>query len=151
MEMKLTDYIKELIKDYFIIFAIIVICITVLRQIFSPNEYFELKDIYIYMICSLIGSLPSLIFYSPKEISEKEMRLRRIIHFIVLEAILLTLANVTGWVTGILNTILFALQISIIYGLVRFLSWRDDRKAALRINEKLKAMKDEIGNEMEEE
>lgn len=149
--MKLIDYIKNLIKDYFIIFAIIVIFITILRQIFSPNEYFELKDIYIYMICALAGDLPSLIFYSPKEISEKEMRLRRIIHFMVLETILLTLANVTGWVNGILNTIIFALQIAIIYGLVRFLSWRDDKKAALRINEKLKAMKDEIGNETEEE
>lgn len=61
--MKLTDYVKKLIRDYFIIFAIIVICITVLRQIFSPDEYFELKDIFVYMICALIGDLPSLIFY----------------------------------------------------------------------------------------
>lgn len=118
--MKLADYIKRLIRDYFIIFAIIVISITVLRQIFLPDAYFELKDIFIYMICALVGDLPSLIFYSPKEISEKEMRLRIIIHFVVLETVLLILTNVMGWVNGILNTILFAFQIAVIYVLVHF-------------------------------
>lgn len=149
--MKLTDYIKKLIRDYFIIFAIVVISITVLRQIFSPDEYFELRDIFIYMTCSLVGDLPSLIFYSPKELSEKEMQLRIIIHFVVLEAVLLTFANVMGWVTGIQNTILFAFQIAVIYVMVRFLSWMDDRKTANRINEKLKTMKDESGDGSKEE
>lgn len=141
--MKLSDYIKMLIRNYFIIFAIIVINITVLRQIFAPDKYFELKDIFIYMICSLVSSLPSLIFYSPKEISEKEMRLRVIIHFIVLEAVLLILVNVTGWVTGIQNKIILMIQIAVIYAVVRVITWIDDRSAANRINEKLKAMKAE--------
>lgn len=148
--MKLADYIKRLVRNYFIIFAIIVICITVLRQIFSPHEYFELKDIFIYMICALAADLPGLIFYSPKEIPEKQMRIRVIIHFVVLEAALLTLANVMGWVTGILSTVLLAFQITVIYGLASFLSLRDDRKTAHRINEKLKAMKDGLGDGPEE-
>lgn len=139
--MELKDFIKELIRNYFIIFAIIVIVITLLRQIFSPGAYFELTDIFIYMSCALVADLPSMIFYSKKEISEKEMRLRRIIHFVILEAVLLTLANIMGWVTGGLNTFLFALQIGVIYMLVRSLSWLDDRRAARKINEKLKEMK----------
>jgi flagellar biosynthesis component FlhA len=149
--MKLTDYIKRLIRDYFIIFAIVVICITVLRQIFSPDEYFELKDIFIYMICSLVADLASLILYSRKDIPEKEMRLRIIIHFVVLEAVLLTLTNVMGWVAGIPGTIILAFQIAVIYVLVGFLSWRDDKKTAHKINEKLKAMKDESRYGPEEE
>lgn len=141
--MKLKEYLKELIRDFLIIFAIVVIFITVLRQIFSPNEHFELTDIFIYMICALAGDLPSLIFYSSKEISEKEMRLRIIIHFVVLEVVILTLANVMAWIRGPIDTLLLAIQIAVIYVLVRFLTWRDDRKSAHRINEKLKAMKEE--------
>lgn len=144
--MKLRDYINRLIRDFFIIFAIVVIFITVLRQIFSPSEYFELKDIFIYMLCSLAAVLTNFIFYSPKELSEKEMRLRTIIHFVVLEVVLLTLPNVMGWISGSLNTLLLAIQIAVIYVLVRFLTWRDDRKSAHRINEKLKAMKEESGH-----
>ena len=142
--MKLSDIIKKLIRNYFIIFSIIVISNTVLRQIFSPNEYIELKSIYIYMICSLVGDLPILIFYSQKEISEKQMRVRILIHFVVLEVVLLTLGNVMDLVKGNLNTILFAVQIAVVYGFVRFLSWMDDRKTANRINEKLREMKDVI-------
>lgn len=148
--MKLSDYIKKMIRDYFMIFAIIVISITLLHQVFAPDVNLKLSDIYIYMVCALVGDLPSLIFYSPKEIPEKEMRLRIIIHFMVLEGALLVLANVTGWVSGILNTVFLAIQIAIIYVIARFLLWMDDRKSASSINEKLKAMKSEISYEPEE-
>jgi hypothetical protein len=142
--MKSSECIKKLILDYFRIFAIVVISITAFRQIFQPDKYYELKDIYIYMICSLVGDLPILIFYSQKEISEKQMRVRILIHFVVLEVVLLTLGNVMDLVKGNLNTILFAVQIAVVYGFVRFLSWMDDRKTANRINEKLREMKDVI-------
>jgi hypothetical protein len=141
--MKFTDYVKKLVRDFFMIFSVIVICITLLRQIFVPDVYLKLSDIYIYMICALVGDLPSLILYSRKEIPEKEMRLRIIIHFVVLEAALLTAANMAGWVSGIINTLFLAVQIALIYVVVRFLLWMDDKKAADSINEKLKAMKNE--------
>ena len=145
--MKFKDYMKKLIIDYFIIFAIIVISITVLRQIFVPNEYLRLTDIFIYMLCALMGDLAGLIFYSPKEIPEKEMRLRIVIHFMVLEAAILVLAIAMGWVNGIVNAVFLAIQIALIYAVVRYLLWINDRKAANSINEKLKAMKDEMTNE----
>ena len=148
--MELKDFIKKLIRNYFIIFAIVVICITLLRQILSPHEYFELKDIYKYMICSLVADLLSLFFYSSKEITEKEMRLRILIHFVVLEAVLLTLANAMGWVNDSLSTIILAFQIAVISMIVRFLSWKDDSKVANRINGKLNEMKEELGDEPEE-
>jgi hypothetical protein len=103
------------------------------------------------MICALVGDLPGLIFYSPKEIPENEMRLRIIAHFVVLEAGLLLLANAMGWVTGILNSVVVGIQIALVYAAVRFLSWMNDRKAANSINEKLKAMKAETDYGVEEE
>lgn len=149
--MKFTDYLKKLVMDYFIIFAIIVITITVLRQIFVPNEYLRLKDIFIYMICALVGDLPSLIFYSPKELSEKQMRLRIVIHFVVLEAAILVLANAAGWATGVVNTVVLAVQVAVIYIVVRVLRWTDDRRSANSINERLKEMKYELTEVLEEE
>lgn len=140
--MKAADYIKKLIRNYFVIFTVIVTSIAVLRQIFSPDEYFKSKDIFIYMLCALIGDLPSLIFYSSREIPEKEMRFRVSIHFMLLEAALLFFANGLGFINGTLSTIFLAIQIAIIYALVRFIIWMDDKKAANRINERLKAMKD---------
>ncbi|MNW45644.1 hypothetical protein D3C74_229150 [compost metagenome] len=139
--MKLAGFTKMFIRNYLIIFASIVICLTLLRQIFSSSSYFELTDIYIYMLCALVGNLPSLLFYSPKDISEKKMRFRFIIHFVVLEAVLLTFGNVLGLVNGALNTIIFASQIAVIYMIVQFLTFMNDKKETQRINEKLKKMK----------
>jgi hypothetical protein len=102
------------------------------------------------MICSFIANLTSLILYSPKELSEKNIRIRIIIHFVTLEATLLITANVMGWVTGITNTILLAVQIALIYALVRFLSWVEDKKVANGINEKLMVIKDNVDDIQEE-
>lgn len=141
--MKLMEYIKKLIRNYFVVFSVIVMSITVLRQIFAPGEYFELKDIYIYMLCSLISVLPGLIFYSPRELSEKEMRIRIVIHFTVLEAVLLIWANGIGVVNDILHTFILAIEIAVIYVIVRFILWIEDTRSANSINKKLRAMKDE--------
>lgn len=148
--MRFTDYIKKMVTNYFIIFAIIVISMTILRQIFAPDKYMEVKDIYIYMICALVGDLPSLIFYSAREIPENAMRLRIIIHFVALEAAILVLANIMGWISGMPDSAMVAIQIALVYVIVRFLSWIDDRRAANSINEKLKAMKAETADGQEE-
>ncbi|WDV45804.1 DUF3021 family protein [Clostridiaceae bacterium M8S5] len=141
--MKYKNYIKRFINNYCITFAIIVMFITILRQIFAPNEYFELKEVFIYMTCAFISCLPGLIFYSPKEISEKQMKVRRVIHFVLLEIVLLVFGNILNILTSKIMTFLLALQIAIIYIVVRFLSWTEDKKDAHSINEKLKVMKNQ--------
>lgn len=55
-----------------------------------------------------------------------------------------------GWVTGLLNTSILAVQIAGIYFIARFVSGRDDRVTANKINEKLKELKEEIKKESEE-
>lgn len=137
--MRFTDYLKTLVRDYFIIFAVIVLSITALRQIFVPEGYLMLSDIYNYMVCALA----SLVFYSTKEIPQKEMNKRLVIHFFVLESALLVLANLVGWVNGMSNTLSLAVQIAVIYMLVRVVIWLGDRKSANNINEKLKMIKEE--------
>jgi hypothetical protein len=141
--MKLAGLARKGIRDYFIIFGVIVISITLLRQIFAPDTAFTLKDIYNYMLCALAGDLPGLILYSPGVQSEKEMRVRIVLHFVVLEAVILTLANVSGWVAGPAGTAILAVQVAVIYLFVRLLIWLDDRKVTQSINEKLKEMKND--------
>lgn len=142
--MRLTEFVKSMIKDFLIIFASIIIIITFLRQIFYPNIAFDLKSIYILMIFSLVGALTGFILYSPNDISEKNMRVRIVIHFFSLEIILISLGSVVGIVTTALSVIIFALEIAVIYVIVRLLSWQNDKKEAHKINEKLKAFKKDI-------
>ncbi|QWU16220.1 Protein of unknown function [Paenibacillus sophorae] len=139
--MKISEFVKGVIRNFLIIFAAIIIIITILRQIFYPDMVYDLKSIYILMIFSLLGALTGFILYSPNDISEKNMRVRIIIHFLALEMILISLGNVIGIVNSALHVIIMALQIALIYVIVRLLSWQGDKKEAQRINEKLKELK----------
>ncbi|MDQ0175657.1 DUF3021 family protein [Bacillus chungangensis] len=139
--MKMSEFVQKIIKNFFIIFASIIMMITILRQIYYPNMAFDLKSIYIIMAFSFLSSLTGFILYSPNDISEKKMRIRIIIHFFTLEILLIAIGSVIDLVNSALDGIILALQIAVIYTLVRLLSWRNDKKEAQKINEKLKALK----------
>ncbi|MGE7092723.1 DUF3021 family protein [Lysinibacillus sp. NPDC048646] len=139
--MKTSEFVQKIVKDFLIIFASIIIMITILRQMYYPNMAFDLNSIYIIMVFSFLSALIGFILYSPNDISEKKMRIRMAIHFFTLEILLITLGSIFGIVNSALDGIILALQIAGIYLLVRLLSWQKDKKEAQKINEKLKAFK----------
>jgi O-antigen/teichoic acid export membrane protein len=137
-------FVQKIMKDFLIIFAAIIIVITILRQIYYPDLAFDLKSIYIIMAFSFISALMGFILYSPNDISEKNIRIRMAIHFFTLEILLIVLASVFDIVNSTVDGFILALQIAVIYFLVRLLSWQKDKKEAQKINEKLKALKKDI-------
>ncbi|CAM4265049.1 hypothetical protein BAMA_04840 [Bacillus manliponensis] len=139
--MKLSEFVQNTIRDFLIIFASIVIIITILRQIYYPNMAFDLKSIYIIIAFSFLSALTGFILYSPNEISEKKMRIKIAIHFFTLEILLITLGGIFGILKSGLDVITMALQIAVIYIIVRLLSWKNDIEEAQKINEKLKTFK----------
>lgn len=141
--MKLSEFIQKMAKDFLIIFAAIIMIITFLRQIYDPDAAFDLKSIYIIMAFSFLSALLGFILYSPNDISENKMRIRMAIHFSALEILLISLASVFDLVNGVVDGIILALQIAVIYFLVKLLSWQKDKKEAQLINEKLKALKND--------
>jgi hypothetical protein len=141
MKMKTSDILQKIMKNFLIIFALIIIMLTTLRQIYDSNLAFDLKSIYIIMGFSFISALTGLILDSPHELSERKMRIKMSIHFFALEILVIALAIVFGLVKNISDGIILTLQIAVIYILVRLLSWQKDKKEALKINEKLQALK----------
>ncbi|MBU3217723.1 DUF3021 domain-containing protein (plasmid) [Clostridium estertheticum] len=137
--MKVSEFIKKLIKDYFVIFGVVVFVVTALNS--ESGFSLNIKDLYTVMIGALAGDLTSFILYSPNEMSGKETRVRICIHFITLEVILLLLAHILGIAGGYIQLAKFALEIAVIYLVIRFLSWQVYKKDAKEINGKLKNMK----------
>jgi uncharacterized RDD family membrane protein YckC len=138
-----SERIKEILRDFLIIFASIIIIIAVLRLIFDPDASFELKTVFIIMAFSFAGALTGVVLYPKEAISENIMRLRVILHFIFLEALLLSLAVLLNLVNGLFSILVLALQIAAAYFIVRLLAYKNDQKEAKRINERLKALKKE--------
>ncbi|ETT77023.1 DUF3021 family protein [Paenibacillus sp. FSL R7-277] len=142
--MKRSEVVKDIIRDFLVIFASIIIIITVLRQIFMPELAFDLISIYTIMGFSLLGALTGMMLYAPNEVSEQAMRVRIVIHFLLLEILLIALASLIGVVASVSAALLFALQIAVVYAIVRLLSYEKDKKEAEQINERLKAVKQDI-------
>ncbi|KOP68390.1 hypothetical protein AMS62_26425 [Bacillus sp. FJAT-18019] len=142
--MKYSELIKEMIRDFLIIFASIIIIITILRQIYAPDASFELNTIFTIMAFSFLGTLTGIILYTPHAISENKMRLRVILHFFFLETLLISLAVLLNLVYGTFDILLLALEIAVVYAIVRLLTYKNDKKEAQKINERLKTFKNEV-------
>ncbi|KAA2302498.1 DUF3021 domain-containing protein, partial [Clostridioides difficile] len=106
-----------------------------LRQIYAPDASFELQTIFTIMAFSFLGTLTGIILYTPHAISENKMRLRVILHFFFLEALLISLAVILNLVNGTFSILLLALQIAAVYAIVRLLTYKNDKKEAEKINE----------------
>lgn len=142
--MKLSEFVRDIIRDFLIIFASVVIIITILRQIFIPDVAFDLISIYTIMTFSFLSALIGIILYTPHGISEKRMRVRIAVHFFTLEILLISLGSLIGVVSNVSGALILAFQIALVYAIVRLLSYENDKKEANKINERLKEVKKEI-------
>lgn len=132
--MKIIDLARQFIKDYFIIFGILIIGSVFL----TPPETINRDYVLLTMTFAAVGDLPSLVFWSKSELTDQSRKWRTIVHFLLLETLILVYAGMTGIVTGVIEYAVFALQILIIYGLVRVITWRSDLSTANKINKELK-------------
>ncbi|MDK2807622.1 MAG: hypothetical protein PWP24_355 [Clostridiales bacterium] len=133
---------KALIFDYFVIvtgslFGTVAYC-----AVLEPDAVFTLDYFIWIFIFSAMGDLPLLLFYSKKELTEKEFRGRMLLHFIVLEIVLLVAAYQMDMYHTLPGGIYFAGIVAIVYGLVRFVGHQIDCKTALKMNERLFRIRD---------
>ena len=136
--MKTMELILQFIRQYFYILGLLIIGSVLLIDPSKINREY----ILLCMAFAGIGDLPLLVFWSRSDLSENSLRIRTVLHFILLEAAVLTFGGVSGLVTDLSGYFFFGIQVAVIYALVKLVSWRGDVTTANKINEKLKHMKD---------
>lgn len=82
--------IKEILYRSFMIYFILVTCITagiaILGTAFDPDARFGYSAFASPFIFAVLGVIPNLLMYSSKELSDKQIILRKIIQFAVIES-----------------------------------------------------------------
>jgi len=137
--MKKKDLLSTIIRNYFIIFTLVILG----TAFFNPTHTFTFREVMLSALFALAGDLPSLVYYSNKELSIKSRYIRMVIHFVLLEVVILTFGNITGQVSGVEQTALFGLEILVIYLLVGLITWLIDRRTANNINQQLSNIRSE--------
>ena len=83
---------KEFMGQVFISFFVVVTCINLgmafMGMIYAPDTRFGYEALLFPVFYGFLGILPSAVLYSRKELTVKQMLLRKIIQLILIEAIM---------------------------------------------------------------
>ncbi|HWQ50471.1 MAG TPA: DUF3021 family protein [Terriglobales bacterium] len=134
------EILKKMLVHFFIITTGTVTAVYLFCRLFYPTATFQTADLGRILWMAAAGDLPLAVFYSRRELTRGEMRLREVLHFLLLVGVILSLAWRWGWVNlgrgievgGLL------LSIVLIYLAVSFVTDCRDRKVTEQLNDKLR-------------
>lgn len=138
--MEFKEYLKKMFVNFFIITALVNFAIFILGSVYRKGTMISYDAFLAPPLYGFAGTLPGFILYSKKELTVKKMIVRKILHFIVLEALLMLVAfpgngfgiNKIPEMTG------FAISVLVIYLIVNFILWIIDKKKATDLMKDLK-------------
>lgn len=126
--------------EYFIITTCVTAGIAVLGQSLDPTARFGYEAYFSPLIFGLISLVPSFVTYSRRELSLRQALVRKVLHFIILEAMLVAFGFWMGILHELSEASFFALEVFVVYIAVNLISWMLDKKEASALNRTLKSL-----------
>lgn len=141
-----TFFIKKVMMSFFISITCISGAIALIGMVFEPDTRFGYEAFLSPFIFGAIASLPMLVKYSKRELSIKEMALRNVIHFLLLEVLILSVLYFGGMLTSISMVISLGIAILMIDLTVNLVLWINDKRTAKEFNGALKKLQNDCGD-----
>lgn len=137
--MSVREFLKEVLYTYFIVVTLVVVSTFVLGTIFQPEQTFGYEAFLSPLLYGLFGVIPMLIMYSKKELSIKQILIRKVFQLVALEALLLAInARLTSFLPEDRPLFFsFVFSVFIIFVLVHLISFVLDCDQAARMNRDL--------------
>lgn len=138
--MGIKDILKRMVIHYFIIFTGTMFATYIYCSFFYPDLTIDLHYLSQFMGFALVGDLPLLVFYSKHELTDRQIKVRYAIHFLLLELVLTVTAYKLEFYQNCFEASAFCFAVLVIYMLVRVVNFFLDKKTAKSINERLREM-----------
>ncbi len=90
MNDSLKEIIKEVIKDFFFIITVAMLFVVSLANSIALIEYYPPDFPWVVMVTGAVTSIPTLLFYFKEEPTKLQARIRIVIHFCLIQAIVMT-------------------------------------------------------------
>lgn len=141
------EYLKVLARNFFIITTLINFVIFLLGSLFKPNERFGYDAYLAPMVYAALSMIPSWITYSPRELTVKELIVRKAIQLALIEVILFLLGFGLNHLSAMDPLLIasFGVSIAVVYVLVHLIEWITASKKAVTLTEELKAFQQREG------
>ena len=135
------EFFKEIVKEFFVISTLVNVAIFVLGSIFDKDARFGYDAFLAPLIYAAFSLLPAGITYSGRELSVKEVLIRKAIQLVLIEVILFLFCFGIDSLSQSEPLLLFGLGVSIavIYVLVHLLDWLVASREAEKLTRDLKA------------
>lgn len=138
--MSFKDFLKKNLMNFFIIVTCVNIAIGILGAQFDAQATLGYEAYFSPIIFGAIATFPSLIQYSPGELTFKQMLFRRVLHFITLEILLIGFAYSSRIIQGVTMFISFSITVFLVYLITNIIRWIIDNNTANEINKGLKKL-----------
>lgn len=133
-------------SDYLITFLVITACITILEGflgvLFVPDLLFGYEAFFTPPIFGFLSTLTGLVLKSKKELTIKQVLFREFIQLLLIEGIVFGANYVAGNIFEFKLNIALALSIAVVFVLVHFILWLNDRRIAHSFNEQLRTFQE---------
>jgi fatty acid desaturase len=132
--------LRILLKTFIYVLACSMISAAVFITIFNPKETFDIMLLWEVILMAVIASLGSVLFFSKKEISKEQMRIRKIIHYIYINIVVVGTAILCRWihVSKLLQLMVMLILIALVYTIVCAVMFYKEEKTAEWMNEQLR-------------
>lgn len=135
-----TFFIKNVMMSFFVSIACICASMALIGMVFEPEIRFGYEAFLSPLIFGAVAAIPSLVQYSKKDLTLKQTAFRNVLHFILLEVVILSVTYFMGIITSVSMAVSLCFSIFIIYLVVTIVIWVNDKRIAKEFNDALKKM-----------
>ncbi len=132
-------------------FLVSTACITglegILGIIFMPDVRFGYEAFFSPMIFGFFSALFGAVLGTEKEMSVRQVWIRRAVHLLLIEALVFGANSAAGMAFEPVLALTLAFSIAAVFGIVYGVLWMNDVKSAADFNEKLKDFQDSRNKE----
>lgn len=134
------EHIKDNLINFFIIVTMVNIVIFICGSLFAPDQNITYAAFIVPIIDGILGSIPGLIMYSKRELTVKQMIIREVIQFLMVEIIILLFSfGFSGFRIENLNMMaIVALSVAAVYISVWVIRFFLDSRKAKKMTDDLK-------------
>lgn len=136
--MKIKNNFIEFMMAFFVSTACITILEGIMGVLFFPEERLGAEAFFSPPIFGFFSALAGVVTYSKKELSIKQILIRRVVHLFLIEGLVFGLNSIAGNIYEPLVSWILAVAVAVIFVAVYAVLWLNDLRSAAVFNEKLK-------------
>ena len=133
------ELIRDMINTYFMLTTMILAVMTILGTYFMPEVRFGYEEFEAPLVYAAWGTLPSIVMYAKKELTMKQMLVRKLIQLVLVEVIVISVALPAEVLESGNSALVMSLAgcVFVIYVLTHVIEWYQDSVTAKRMTEEL--------------